>query len=128
MIQIAPQMKILVAVEPADFRKGIDGLAQVCKEVLKHDPFGGQVFVFRNRPATAARKFLCTTAKVFGFAISVCPVAASAGGRLMERRRPKHWRPTNCMFFSRQAIPKRCKQPRRGDQLARPIDAMPRDP
>ena len=30
MIQIAPQMKILVAVEPADFRKGIDGLAQVC--------------------------------------------------------------------------------------------------
>ncbi len=53
MIQITPQMKILVAVEPADFRKGIDGLAQVCKEVLKHDPFGGQVFVFRNRPATA---------------------------------------------------------------------------
>jgi transposase len=55
MIQIAPQMKILVAVEPADFRKGIDGLAQVCKEVLKHDPFGGQVFVFRNRPATALK-------------------------------------------------------------------------
>ncbi len=47
-------MKILVAVEPADFRKGIDGLAQVCKEVLKHDPFGGQVFVFRNRPADGA--------------------------------------------------------------------------
>ena len=27
MIQITPQMRILVAVEPADFRKGIDGLA-----------------------------------------------------------------------------------------------------
>ena len=29
MIQLAPQMRILVAVEPADFRKGIDGLAQL---------------------------------------------------------------------------------------------------
>jgi hypothetical protein len=55
MLQITSQMRILVAVEPADFRKGIDGLAQVCKEVLKHDPFGGQVFVFRNRPATALK-------------------------------------------------------------------------
>jgi len=25
MIQITPQMRILVAIEPADFRKGIDG-------------------------------------------------------------------------------------------------------
>jgi hypothetical protein len=37
----------MVAVQPEDFRKGIDGLARVCKEVLKHDPFGGWVFVFR---------------------------------------------------------------------------------
>jgi transposase len=55
MIQITPQMRIVVAVEPADFRKGIDGLAQVCKAVLKHDPQGGWVFVFRNRPATAVK-------------------------------------------------------------------------
>ena len=55
MIQITPQMRIVVAIEPADFRKGIDGLSQVCKEVLRHDPFGGWVFVFRNRPATALK-------------------------------------------------------------------------
>ena len=55
MIQITPQMRIVVAVAPVDFRKGIDGLAQVCKEILKHDPFGGWVFVFRNRPATALK-------------------------------------------------------------------------
>ena len=30
-------------------------MAQVCKAVLKHDPFGGWVFVFRNRPATALK-------------------------------------------------------------------------
>ena len=31
MIQITPQMRIWLAVEPVDFRKGIDGLAQVCR-------------------------------------------------------------------------------------------------
>jgi len=55
MIQVTPQMRILVAVEPADFRKGIDGLARLCKDVLKQDPFRGWVFVFRNRRATAVK-------------------------------------------------------------------------
>jgi len=55
MIQITPQMRILVAIAPADFRCGIDGLARVCKDVLKADPFSGWVFVFRNRPATAVK-------------------------------------------------------------------------
>jgi transposase len=35
MIQVTPQMRILVAVEPADFRKGIDGLAGLCRTVLQ---------------------------------------------------------------------------------------------
>jgi len=55
MIQITPQMRILVAIEPTDFRRGIDGLARVCKEVLRHDPFSGCLFVFRNRLATALK-------------------------------------------------------------------------
>ncbi len=55
MIQVTPQMHVVVAVEPADFRRGIDGLARLCKEVLKHDPFSGWVFVFRNRRATALK-------------------------------------------------------------------------
>jgi len=55
MLQITPQMKILVAVEPVDFRKGIDGLAAVCKTTLQRDPFAGTVFVFRNRRATAIK-------------------------------------------------------------------------
>lgn len=38
MIQIAPQMRILVAVEAVDFRRGIDGLARVCRERLASDP------------------------------------------------------------------------------------------
>lgn len=39
MLQITPQMKILLAVAPVDFRKGIDGLAAVCKNLLASDPF-----------------------------------------------------------------------------------------
>lgn len=58
MIQLTSQMRILVAVEPADFRRGIDGLARVCKEVLRADPFAGYVFVFRNRRSTAVKLLL----------------------------------------------------------------------
>lgn len=55
MMQITPQMRILVATAPADFRKGIDGLARVCREALAADPFSGTVFVFRNRRSTAIK-------------------------------------------------------------------------
>ena len=55
MIQITPQMRILVAVEPADFRCGIDGLARLCRAALEEDPFSGTVFVFRNRKSTAIK-------------------------------------------------------------------------
>ena len=55
MIQITPHMRILVAVEPADFRKGIDGLARLCRKELGSDPFSGTIFVFRNRRGTAVK-------------------------------------------------------------------------
>lgn len=48
-------MRVLVAVEAADFRRGIDGLAQLCQAVLHEDPFAGVVFVFRNRRRTAVK-------------------------------------------------------------------------
>ena len=55
MIQITPQMRILLAVEAVDFRKGIDGLARVCRDILRSDPFSGYIFVFRNKRATAIK-------------------------------------------------------------------------
>ena len=54
MIQLTPQMRIWVAVEPADFRRGIDGLARLCRDALG-DPFSGTAFVFRNRRSTAIK-------------------------------------------------------------------------
>src|SRR5438552_17763161 len=58
MLQRSPQMKIMIAIEPADFRNGIDGLAAVCREKLNQDPFSGIVFVFKNRTGTSI-KLLC---------------------------------------------------------------------
>ena len=55
MIQITPQMRILVAVEAVDGRKGIDSLARLCQEKLRADPFSGCLFVFRSRRGTAIR-------------------------------------------------------------------------
>jgi hypothetical protein len=55
MIQITPQMRILVAVEAVDGRKGIDSLARLCQERLQTYPFSGCLFVFRSRRITAIR-------------------------------------------------------------------------
>jgi transposase len=55
MIQIVPQMRILVAVEAVDFRNGIDGLVRICKQKLGSDPFCGWLFVFANRRRTAIK-------------------------------------------------------------------------
>ena len=60
MIQITPQMRILVAVEAIDGRKGIDALAQLCREKLKEDPFSGCLIVFRTRNAAAIKSWPMT--------------------------------------------------------------------
>ena len=55
MIQITPQMRVLVAIDPVDFRRGIDGLSQVCRAVLSEDPMTGTMFVFRSRAAKSIK-------------------------------------------------------------------------
>jgi transposase len=55
MIQIAAQIRILVAVDAIDGRKGIDAIAQLCREKLNADPFSGYLFIFRTRRGTAIR-------------------------------------------------------------------------
>lgn len=55
MIQIVPHLKVLVAYEPVDFRKGIDSLACVVRQQFQVDPFLGTLFVFRNRAGTALK-------------------------------------------------------------------------
>ena len=58
MLQLAPQSRIFVATQPVDFRKGIDGLCAVCRQVLGENPLAGAVYVFRNRAGTALKLLL----------------------------------------------------------------------
>ena len=48
---IAPPagVRVLMATQPVDFRKGADGLAAIAQHVLREDPFSGTVIVFRAR-------------------------------------------------------------------------------
>src|SRR5438309_5517866 len=55
MLQLVPQLRILLAVHPTDFRKGLDSLIALCRGPLQQDPFSGALFVFRNRTGTALK-------------------------------------------------------------------------
>jgi transposase len=58
MLQLTPQSRIFLATQPVDFRKGIDGLAAVCRRALSDNPLEGAVYVFRNRAGTALKVLL----------------------------------------------------------------------
>ena len=74
MMQLGPQMRILLSVEPVDFRAGIDGLCRLCRAKLRSDPFSGAVFAFRNRRGTSI-KLLCYDGQGFW----LCQKRLSAG-------------------------------------------------
>lgn len=59
MLITAPT-RILVAREPVDFRKQIDGLAALCEVELRETPLDGTLFVFRNRRGTALKMIIWT--------------------------------------------------------------------
>src|SRR5260370_6854536 len=54
-MRIGAKIRIRVAVEAIDGRKGIDAIAQLCREKLNADPFCGHLFIFRSRSGTAIR-------------------------------------------------------------------------
>jgi transposase len=58
MLQLSPHSRIFLATAPVDFRKGIDGLAAVCRQVLGDNPLEGAIYVFRNRASTALKLLL----------------------------------------------------------------------
>jgi transposase len=50
MLNLNATTVIYIAIQPIDFRKGIDGLIGLCRQKLQQDPFSGAIFVFRNKP------------------------------------------------------------------------------
>ena len=55
MLKLTPHQRLLLAVEPVDFRRGIDGLAAICSQKLSFDPLSGAIFAFVNRKHTAVK-------------------------------------------------------------------------
>jgi transposase len=55
MLQLTPQSRIFLALEPIDGRKGIDGLAAGCRQALGDKPLDGAVYVFRPRAGTTLK-------------------------------------------------------------------------
>src|SRR5215471_1118191 len=51
MIAIPSGVRVLMATQPVDFRKGGEGLAALVREALGEDPFSGTIFVFRCKRA-----------------------------------------------------------------------------
>ena len=49
MLSLPATLRIFLAVEPADMRKGFDSLAALVREHLKHDPLSGSLFLFVSR-------------------------------------------------------------------------------
>lgn len=49
MIGLPSGVRVWLATGRTDMRKGFDGLALLAQEQLRHDPHGGDLFVFRGR-------------------------------------------------------------------------------
>jgi transposase len=58
MIIPADTLKVLVAVTPVDFRKGMVGLATLVKSELQRVPLSGEMFVFRSKRADRLKLLL----------------------------------------------------------------------
>jgi transposase len=92
MLQLTPQSRVFVALEPADFRRGIDGLAALCRQRLGEDPMIGAILVFRNRGGTSL-KLLCYDGQGFWLCqkrlsqgrLKWWPTSAQASERLSAR-------------------------------------------
>ena len=55
MITVPAGVRIHLALGTTDMRKGFDGLSLLVQEVLRQDPFGGHLFIFRGRNATQVK-------------------------------------------------------------------------
>lgn len=55
MLTPAPNTKVYVAVEPADLRRGHDGLCALVRGALELDPYAGHFFVFIGKRGDRAK-------------------------------------------------------------------------
>jgi transposase len=49
VLSLPPSVKVYLALDPVDMRKGVDALANVVRSALGQEPMSGHLFVFRGR-------------------------------------------------------------------------------
>ncbi len=49
MLSLPPSVRVFIARDPADMRRGFDGLSALVVEVIDEDPQSGHLFVFFNK-------------------------------------------------------------------------------
>jgi transposase len=49
MLTLPSSVRIFIAAEPVDLRRGFDGLAAATRGIIRQDPLSGHVFAFLNR-------------------------------------------------------------------------------
>ena len=58
MLTLPNTVRIYVAAEPVDLRRGFDGLAAATRQIIREDPLSGALFVFLNRRANRLKILL----------------------------------------------------------------------
>lgn len=55
MLSLPPSVRVFVASQPVDGRKGADSLMAIVRDVFEHDPLGGHLFVFFSKRCERVR-------------------------------------------------------------------------
>ncbi len=55
MLSLPPSVRIFVACDPVDLRRGFDGLAGAVRSIIREDPHSGHIFAFLNRRRDRAK-------------------------------------------------------------------------
>lgn len=55
MLSLPPSVRVYVATQPVDGRKGVDSLMVIVRDVFGHDPLGGHLFVFFSKRCDRVR-------------------------------------------------------------------------
>jgi transposase len=49
VLSLPPSVRLFVATQPVDGRKGADSLMMIVRDVFGHDPLGGHLFIFFSK-------------------------------------------------------------------------------
>ena len=55
MLSLPPSVRVFVATQPVDGRKGADSLMAIVRDLLGHDPLSGHLYVFFSRRCDRVR-------------------------------------------------------------------------